>query len=535
MKIDVLVVGAGPVGLAAALFLSRHGLRVRVIDRSDGPAPESRAIGIQARTMEILEMAGAVDEFLALGHRLHGVTLHGEHGRRIGRVAFEALRTRYPYILSLPQGDTERILAARLEGHGVRVERRTTLRSFADDGSGVTATLRCPDGRDEELSADWLVGADGAHSTVREILKIEFVGKTYDLRFLLADLHLDSTLPEGDAQVFAKREGLLAIFPMGGGRFRLVADNPPGGLSERGKPSLEEWQAVVDRRASVPMRLVDPNWTAYFRVHSRMVEHLRKGRSFLMGDAAHIHSPALAQGMNTGIHDAWNLAWKIALVHRGVAAPELLDSYEAERLPVERRVLAMTDFTQNVIGTSSRARQLVRDLILPVATRIPFVRGKVSASVSELAVGYRGSPIVEDHRTARGPHAGDRAPDAATVDGAGAEVNLTSLFGLKHVLLAVVGDECPAGESDVAAEVERHFSDEVTTYVVSGSARRRSTTTRGLQASDEFAMRYSRGNALYLIRPDGYVAFRCRAAGGRRLLSYLSKLFPRVRTQPPPP
>ena len=192
-----------------------------------------------------------------------------------------------------------------------------------------------------------------------------------------------------------------------------MADNPPGvsaQLPEGARPSLEQWQAVVDRRSAGPVRLTAPNWMTYFRVHSRMVERLRTGRAFLMGDAAHIHSPALAQGMNTGIHDAWNLAWKLALVCRGLAPEQLLDSYEAERMPVRRRVLEMTDFTQNVVATDSRFRQVLCDLLLPLATHIPFLREKAGETVSELAVGYRGSPIVEHHPA--GPRAGPRAATA---------------------------------------------------------------------------------------------------------------------------
>src|SRR5215469_2479465 len=354
-KLDAFVVGAGPVGLSTAAALLAQGLRVRIIDSAADRAQESRAIGIQARTLEVFEIAGLVDQFLELGHQLHGVNLYGEVGSEVGHLDFRYIPSRYPFILTLPQSETERILCDHLRNHGLQIERQTALTGFEQSDFAVFARVTLPDGREEEVVADWLLGRDGARSKVREILDLQFAGKTFDLHFLLGDLHVESSLAEDRAHVFGRPEGLLACFPLGKGRYRLVADNAPEPFRTKKNPTLEEWQAIADRRSSVPIKLSDLGWTTYFRVNSRMVQGLRRGRAFVLGDAAHIHSPALAQGMNTGIQDAWNLGWKLALVQRCCARPALLDSFEQERMPVEHKVLRMTEFTQNMITAEKPA------------------------------------------------------------------------------------------------------------------------------------------------------------------------------------
>ena len=249
-----------------------------------------------------------------------------------------------------------------------------------------------------------------------------------------------------------------------------------------------------------------------------------------MGDAAHIHSPALAQGMNTGIHDAWNLAWKLALVQRGPRRPRFLDSYEAERLPVERRVLAMTDFTQNVVADREPlSARCCATCCSPSPRTSPSCGEKAGETVSELAVGYRGSPIVEDHPVPGAPHAGDRAPDASMVGRAG-EVRLMSLFGSTHVLLAVSGPRGRGAAAAVCREVQGRFPGCVKAYVVTaaGGAAGRPDDADTLVPKDEgFRKFYGEAESYLLVRPDGYLAFRCDAAHPQRLTDYLSRIFGR--------
>jgi 3-(3-hydroxy-phenyl)propionate hydroxylase len=527
--LEALVVGAGPVGLSTGVALASQGLRVRVIDSGTSPVKESRAIGIQPRTIEVFEMQGFADEFLRLGHRIHGVTIYGEKGKPRGHLTFDLLPSRYPFLITLAQSETERILGAHLEKLGVTIERETSLRSFEQSDREVCAHLARSNGAEDEVYCHWLIGCDGAHSTVREALGLEFAGKTFDLRFLLADVHAESSLSDYEAHIFARGQGLFALFPLGNGRHRLVADNPPDQFRSEKTPSLEEWQEVVNERASVSMLLTDSEWTSFFRVNSRMVKNLRKGRVFVLGDAAHIHSPALAQGMNTGIQDAWNLAWKLALVQKGLVQPHFLDSFEDERMPVERRVLGMTDFTQTVITTPHRVNRVLRDALLPVAGLKVFQK-KASETVTEIAIGYRKSPVVENHRLPNGPHAGDRAPDATVLDSAqGHETSLLSFFGKNHVLLMLPGRELQSQDifEQVILYVRHRYDDLVRAYVVLNKEVEpvRVEANVLLDAKGELANRYGTTPAFYLVRPDGYIAFRSPVAQAGLLRAYLSKLF----------
>ncbi|HEX6563270.1 MAG TPA: FAD-dependent monooxygenase [Chthoniobacterales bacterium] len=530
-KLDALVVGAGPVGLSMAAALLAQGLRVRIIDSAADRAQESRAIGIQARTLEAFEMIGISDEFLELGHRLHGVTLYGETGAEIGHLEFGYIPSRFPFILALPQSETERILGDHLRRNGLQIERQTTLTGFEQTDFAVFARIALPDGRQEELTVDWLLGCDGAHSKVREVLDLQFAGKTFDLHFLLGDLHAESSLAEDRAHVFGRPEGLLAFFPLGKGRYRLVADNAPEQSRTEKKPTLEEWQAIADRRSGVSMKLSDLGWTTYFRVNSRMVEKLRRGRAFVLGDAAHIHSPALAQGMNTGIQDAWNLGWKLALVQRCFARSALLDSFERERIPIEQNVLRMTAFTQNMITAEKPTNRLLRDNLLPILSGINAFQKTATKTVSETAIEYRASPVVEDHYAPDGPHAGDFAPGVIVSRPEKKEkVSLASLFGRGHVLLYLTGLQSWPDDfhtiKPIFELIHNHYGRIITPYLV--LPYHGPVTQSGVEVlidvDGQFAQHYA-ASVLYLVRPDGYLAFRCLAAKHNLLESYIDKYF----------
>jgi 3-(3-hydroxy-phenyl)propionate hydroxylase len=534
-KLDALVVGAGPVGLSTAAALLAQGLRVRIIDSATDRARESRAIGIQARTLEIFEIGGFVDEFLELGHRLEGVTLYGEKGSEIGHLDFAYIPSRYPFILTLSQSETERILGGHLVRNGLQIERQTALISFEQSDCEVSAKVALPDGRQEELSADWLLGCDGAHSKVREILDLQFAGKTFDLHFLLGDFHAESPLSNDRAHVFGRSEGLLAFFPLGSGRYRLVADNAPEELRTENKPTLSEWQEIADRRSCVPLKLSDLGWTTYFRVNSRMVERLRQGRVFVLGDAAHIHSPALAQGMNTGIQDAWNLAWKLALVQRCLARPALLDSFEQERSPIEHDVLQMTEFTQNMITAEKWSNRFLRDTLLPLLSGITVFQKTATKTVSETAVQYHASPVVEDHYAPDGPHAGDFAPGAIVLKPEKKRtLSLASLFGRGHVLLYLASLQSWPDGSQIAKPIfeliQKHYDQIITPYLILPEEAPVTDLEHNLLSSllidfdGQVTQRYA-PSTLYLVRPDGYIAFRCLAAKQHLLQSYLDKFF----------
>jgi len=330
---DVLVIGAGPTGLVLAGELLRRGLSVRVVDKLVAPTPHSRAIGVHARSLEILDDLGVADELIARGMRITGAALQTARGP-IATVTFDELDTRYPFILCVSQVETETVLRDLLAARGGAIERDTELVALAQDERGVEAVLRTPRG-DERARASWIVGCDGAHSGVRHALGIDFEGHAYEETFVLADVRIDWDAPLERVSTFLHEDGVAALFPMQGGRWRVIASNAE---ALGAQPSLDDVRSLVEPRVGRALAMRDAAWISPFRIHCRQVARYRHGRAFLAGDAAHIHSPIGGQGMNTGIQDAHNLAWKLA---RG--GETLLESYHAERHAIGRDVLAQTD------------------------------------------------------------------------------------------------------------------------------------------------------------------------------------------------
>lgn len=500
----VLVAGAGPTGLTLAHELARRGVPFRLVERLPSPSPLSRALGIHARTLEVFDlMGGGIAEAVReRGVAVRGARLHFRNGREAG-IDLLGLPSRHQGVLFLPQADTEQVLAEALARRGGTVERGVTLEGLAEDGAGddVVARLRHPDGTIEEGRFRFVAGCDGAHSAVRKALGFGFDGAAYPEQFLLADLAVEGPLDPAHLHVFPSSEGLLAFFPLPGGLWRVIASlrgaAAAGPAPEPGaQPSLAEIQALAAARCPLGLRFSDPRWRAWFRVHHRLVSRLRSpgGRVFLAGDAAHIHSPAGGQGMNTGIQDAFNLGWKLARAVRGGPA-SLLDSYEAERLPVDRRVVRQTDAMTRIASLRAAPLRFLRDRLLPLLTRLSFVRRRAGLTLSQLAIHYRESPLSDD-RPGAGPRAGDRAPDAAVLAA-------HFLDGAPLGLVAPCPDEAAA---DAVEEILRG---------------RGLALLRCLDADAA----YGKSPAFYLVRPDGYIGFRAPLAEAARLLpAYLKKL-----------
>jgi 2-polyprenyl-6-methoxyphenol hydroxylase-like FAD-dependent oxidoreductase len=353
-----LVVGAGPTGLTLAAQLQALGASLRIVDRQPDRVHESRALAVQPRTLELLRGLGLVQELLARGNDAVWVQLHA--GGRTIRIRLFGLGlddTAYPFLLFVSQAETEQVLNDHLATRGVQVERRVELVGFHADPTAVTCTLRHADGRTEQLRTRYLVGCDGAASNVRRGAGIPFQGGAYPQTFALADLEVDGGLDADTAYAFLGQEGLVFLFPLGRpASWRLLGMHPTlQGKQEPERPSLQELQALADAFTGGRLRLRDPVWLTYFRLAHRHAARYRAGRVLVAGDAAHVHSPAGAQGMNTGIQDAWNLGWKLALVARGVAAEALLDSYDAERRPIGRFVVGFTDRAYAVATSPTRS------------------------------------------------------------------------------------------------------------------------------------------------------------------------------------
>jgi 3-(3-hydroxy-phenyl)propionate hydroxylase len=562
----VLIVGAGPTGLAAAMSLARAHVPVRLIDRAPQPATHSRAIGIQARTLEMLEQHRVVEPFLEAGHRLRAVNLYS-NGHRLARLDFDPLQTRYPYLLCLDQTVTERILTDHLARLGVGIERGVELVGLAQGASRVEFNLRHADSREETAHASFVIAADGAHSTVRHLLGLNFWGKSFEQTFMLADLHADSDLTDDEFHIFASGEGLAALLPMGGGRHRFIADNPPGDpdgapppdaaceggaapaeTQETPLPPLERLRAAAQRRINQPLALSGLEWSSYFRLHCRMVEKLRVQRAFLAGDAAHVHSPAGAQGMNTGIQEALNLGWKLARVLSGPAPESLLDTYQAERHPIERDVLRQTSFITQLAEAERGPLKLLRDRAMPVLAAFGPLRDAARLMVSELSIQYRRSPLTLERGLDGGPRAGERAPDALVhvIDGPlGRAPGTGCIFDLHDpaffslFMLVALPNEAQARLDATGALLPEAIPldadiDSLASALdatLPGAVRVWRVTDAKNGGGPALTDAYGRTRpAFYLLRPDGYVCARGRpASDASALLQHCETWFATTR------
>ena len=513
----VIVNGAGPVGLTMACELARHGVPFRIFDKNAGPAAESRALAIFPRTLEVFSSIGILDDVLAEGQRIDAMSLYNDT-KRMARMNFNSIDSPYPYAIALPQSRTERLLQARLEALGGRVERGMEMTGMEQDGGRVRATYRTFDAAVQTIEGGWLLGCDGAHSAVRHLMGMNFQGGQYDEEFLLADVKIDSDLPTDEGSLFFTKAGIMAYFPFKGGRGRVIADQRPGTQHAGQEPTMEEIDEIIRQRCYHRMEVSDPAWKAWFRISHRMVERYGSGRVYLAGDSAHIHSPAGGQGMNTGIQDAFNLGWKLALVVRGLVAPSLLESYEAERMPVARSVVNLTDRMTRVVTAQHPAAQQLRDLLVPLLTGISFLKEAMAERLAEVSIDYRGSAWVENHGL--GPvHAGDRAPDAVLYDRvARAECGIFDLLKTPgFVLLVFEGWEAlPAAEGilgDLPGAVHR---------IVRPGQVGEPGTLEDRDCRARTAYGAAEDGLLVLIRPDGYVGYR--GGNAAALAAYIERL-----------
>lgn len=459
MDVDILIVGAGPVGLFMANECARRGLRFRIIESRSGQSVHSKALAIFPRTLEIFDMAGLVEPFLDAANRVTSLAMVVK-GRTLARVPFEPKESPYPFIAMVPQDVTEQILARELSRKGGAVEFDTKFVSARQHPDGVEVTIERA-GEEQTQRARFLVGCDGAHSAVRHMLGLPFAGSAYADNFMLADVDMTTTLGADQMQLCPGEHGPVAIFPMGARRRRIVAIVD---RAEGNEPSLDFVRELLKHRGPGDLEVNTLHWGSFFRIHRRRVAQLRVGRTFLAGDAAHIHSPFGGQGMNTGLQDVWNLAWKLDLFLRGAGNERLLDSYNDERLPVVEKVIKVTDFLTKAMSAPSKVIQALRNFMIPKVSRLSVFRHDFVQILSELAVAYGGSPIIE------GP--GKRYFDES----------LRSGEGIGRSFRLLIGTESRAS----IAEPLRQF---------------------GEQFGGIVEVRPWSKSGLMLIRPDGYIAY----------------------------
>jgi 2-polyprenyl-6-methoxyphenol hydroxylase-like FAD-dependent oxidoreductase len=478
-----LIIGAGPTGLVLALWLIKLGVNVRIVDKTAEPGTTSRALAIQARTLELYEQLDLARAVVDRGHKVPAVNLWVKGNPEV-RLPFETIGsdlTRYSFLQIFPQDEHERLLSGRLQKLGVSVERRTELLSFAERGECVTAHLRGPDGNEEVCEASYIAGCDGASSTVRETIGTGFPGGTYRQVFYVADVEAAGPAIDGELHVDLDEADFLAVFPLAGrGRVRLI-----GSVRDERAEHADtlRFEDVSDRAIThLKVQVLKVNWFSTYHVHHRVTNHFRKGRAFLLGDAAHIHSPAGGQGMNTGIGDAINLAWKLATVLTGRGPDRLLDSYEAERIGFARRLVATTDRVFTLATADGYVADILRTrvapIVIPAAAQFEAVREYIFRTVSQIALNYRGDPLSQGE--AGHVHGGDRLP-WVRIDGNHNFASLAALTWQVHVY--------GKAKDGLAAWCARHH---MPLHVFDW---RSEHETAGLLR-----------DATYLLRPDTYVA-----------------------------
>jgi 2-polyprenyl-6-methoxyphenol hydroxylase-like FAD-dependent oxidoreductase len=519
METEVLVVGAGPTGLMLACQLLRRGVSVRVVDRHSGPAQQTRALGVQARTLEVYQKLGVAKTALELGTPANGAQLWA-NGKRMAHVPFGdagAGVSPFPYILILGQDDNERILGEKLRELGGAVEWNTELIALAQDETGGTATLKRPDDSHEPVRASWIGGCDGARSAVRELNGIDFPGAPYEQVFYVADVEMTGPMAEGELNVFLRSQGFNLLFPMRGkDHWRLVGILPKE-LVDRDVKTIDAILPSLKSDATAALDVRACSWFSTYRIHHRAAARFRAGRAFIAGDAAHIHSPVGAQGMNTGLQDAYNLAWKLALVVKGRADPALLDSYEAERIRVARRLLETTDRAFRLAVSDHWLAGLFRTQIVGRIAALLMSTKRMQRvgfrTVSQTAISYRKSALSKTlpGLTADAPQAGDRFPWLSLqLRPDGPDDDLYQALDDLSFHLLIFGQPAPAGlATDALLQVHAVPDDKVNDKAL--------------------AARQIPKPSFYLLRPDGYIGLCGATIEAGVIRQYLTETM-KVRT-----
>ena len=446
IDVDVLVVGAGPTGLTAACEAARYGLTVRIIDRNAHRSTFSKSLVAHARTLEVFETMGVIDPILAEGTRFAALNIHA--GRRRRRVRIDLLGlpwgdTAYPFWLSIPQYATERILESHRNELGPKVQWRTTLEEVHDHGDHVEAGLRRPDGGDEVVRARWLIGCDGGRSRVRAQVGLHLNRSDAGATFVLADVKTTARLPEDEGQVFLDPEGLLLIVPMPQPRrWRIIAHVPAPPPDSAITIDADFLDNLIRRRSGIEFGSHEVAWGSQFNLSHGLADHYRRGRVFLAGDAAHVHSPVGGQGLNTGVQDVHNLLWKLAIARRtGASAVEgLLDSYEAERRPVARAMVRGTATVTRLLTARNDSARRVLGVLAPRVLGRSFVQARLGRGVGMLEIAYPDSPLVA--LAAGGVGVGRRMPNPRLRAGGRLHQRLDP-FGHTWVLQGRPGEVAP--------------------------------------------------------------------------------------------
>jgi 2-polyprenyl-6-methoxyphenol hydroxylase-like FAD-dependent oxidoreductase len=497
MKLSpILIVGAGPTGLTLAIELARRHIPYRIIDQLIAPTTQSRALGIHARTLEIFADLGIVDQILQRGRKIQTMTVFAKR-RQLAQLHYERVASPYPFAVILPQADTEALLTQRLQELGGQVERGLQLTDFTWDGKSVVATIQDSNGQQEIMHVPYLIGCDGAHSMTRHQMNLPFTGDATDENWILADVKIKPSLTKRSFGLFLDPQGVLLLIPLGQNEYRLAASHRAVGMNPQDEPTVAEFQILADNYLPERLQIESASWLSRFKIQYRHVASYQQDHVFLAGDAAHIHSPAGGQGMNTGIQDAYNLGWKLALVTQGKMSPMLLASYSQERIPVALTVLKESRALTRLMTLRHSITRRLRNWLMPLVTQFDFVQTGIVDKISEIGIHYQSSHIIsEDWQGHAGVKAGCRAPTPELAQ------------GVNHVLLAFLS----TATEDILTPVRKRYAELIDIQII--------------MDDDQLQKIYhTKADCFYLIRPDGYIAYRNRRANVQQLLAFLSNYF----------
>lgn len=535
---DVLIVGAGPTGLTLAHELLRHGITPRLIEKKPFASPNSKALGVMARTLELLAPVGITQEMLVQGVQVPSLQVWSS-GRHLARFDFaNGLDSPYPFILMIPQHTTEAILTDFLVRLGGTMERGVEIVGLTQREDHVEAVLRSVNGKEERCVCRFLIGCDGAHSSVRKLLGAPFVGKMVEHHFATGNVYMHGDFPRNQALAYLHRGRLITYFPLPDGQHRFILAYPPG-EAPTGDVTLEEIQQTMEICGPKGSRASYPSFLARYHVHQRKVTRYVHQRVVLAGDAAHLHSPLGAQGMNTGMQDAMNLAWKLALVVQGRAPQRLLESYQIEREEVGRRLLQDDETMVRQAFLSHPLATPARDCAAPYLTQHPEVQQGITRTAAELHISYQHGPLVSDYRgrsvkpSSPKLKVGDRAPNGLLfLKAQAAPRQLYELLtGKSHALLLFLHPQEEGDQRELQAQLA-DWQDLLEVYPIRRHDAQGSDEHTWYDPDGLLASRYGiEDSGLVLIRPDGYMSFRSRPLAIEPLRRYLQAHFSRQYTK----
>ena len=540
---EVIIVGAGPTGLFAALLLNNCGVKLRILDKNEQQAHESRAFALQARSLEMMLNLGIVDEFLSRGLITPGVQMfvNGHQRAQVNLTDIGKNNSPYSFILMLPQSEIEKIFIALLEKRGIHIERDMNVTGFTQNVSGVTVTVTNKENQSQQIYTQYLLGADGAHSIVRDVLGLTFKGAAYAQNFMLADCTIDWSLEYAYLKIFLRKNYLGVYFPVKGEDYgRAVAikpstetDTAASNVATTAEPlALPELATAFKEAAGIPVKLSNPVWVTRYRIHHRGVNKYREGRVFVAGDAAHIHSPVGGQGMNTGLQDVANLVWKLAIQVKNNSSNALLDTYNSERWPVGEKLLTFTDAAFGKISSQNRFACILRNFMMPLIlktiSKSSRLREKAFRFISELGIYYQNNAFLKDNirktNYVKATTPGHRAPNGLYKRNADLfsllknyqfHVLALSRKALTKIEIAQIRADLNTLPVNPGLPLAVHFISHSTT-----GENKDIIQAETNQVFDSYSLSDENPFGLFLVRPDGYIAYRADNFDIKKLKSF---------------